>query len=137
MWPIQVLFFETFCCFFPKFFLKNLFTSGCAESWLLGGPFSSCSEQGLFSSCSTQAAHCSGFCGAWALGCEGFGSCGMWARQLRLLGPRARARQLWHMDTVDPRHVGSSRMQGLNPHPWYCRWILYTEPPGNPLPKYF
>ena len=32
---------------------------------------------------------------------------------------------MWHMGTVDPRRVGSSPMQGLNPHLWYCRWILY------------
>ena len=34
---------------------------GCAESLLLCGLFSSCSEQGLHFSCRTQASHCSGF----------------------------------------------------------------------------
>ena len=39
--------------------------------------FSSCREKGLFSSCGVRASHCSGFCcGAQALGCVGFSSCG-------------------------------------------------------------
>ena len=44
-------------------------------------PLSSCSEQGLFSRGRMWASHCPGFsfCGALALGLEGFSSFGLWA----------------------------------------------------------
>ena len=62
------------------------FIFGSAGSLLLRGLFSSCGKQGLLSSCRTWASHCCGFSGwgTWALGCPGFGRCG-------LLGSRAQA----------------------------------------------
>ena len=64
--------------------------------------FSRC-EQRLLSNCNAQASHCGGFscCGAWALGCAGFGS-----SSSRLQGVGS---ELWHSGLVAPSHVGSSR----------------------------
>ena len=68
--------------------------------------------------CCTRASHCSGFscCGARTLGSR--------AQQLWLAGYRAQAQQLWRMDLVAPRHVGSSRTRGRTCVPCIGRRIL-------------
>ena len=54
-----------------------VFIFTCAESSLLCGLFSCWGKWGLLCSCHARAAHCGGFsCGAQALGCMGFRSCG-------------------------------------------------------------
>ena len=72
-------------------FFKKLywFIFGCAESLLLHGLFSGCSEWGLLSSCSLWASHCGGFSfgGAQALGISGsagaaYGLCSCSSRAL-------------------------------------------------------
>ena len=73
-------------CFFKHYYFFNnliyLFYFGCARSSLLGGLFSSCSDQGLLSSCCVWTSHCSDFScfGTQALGQAGFSSCGSRAR---------------------------------------------------------
>ena len=54
----------------------------------------------------------------------GFSSCGTRAQQLWLAGSRAQAQQLWHMDLVAPRHVGSSRTRARTHVPCIGRRIL-------------
>ena len=77
-----------YCFLVRNFFLKkivSLFVFGCAGSSLLCKLFSSCGERRLPSSCGTLASHHRGFCcGAWALGCIGFSSCGSWALEHKL-----------------------------------------------------
>ena len=55
---------------------------GCAGSSLLCRLFSSCSEWRLLCSCHVGVSHYSGVscCGACALGCVGFNSCGTLAQ---------------------------------------------------------
>ena len=60
--------------FFIYKILKIIFV--CAGSSMLRGLVSSCGEWGLLFSCSVKASHC----GAEALECAGFGSCGTWAQ---------------------------------------------------------
>ena len=73
-------------CFFKHYYFFNnliyLFYFGCARSSLLGGLFSSCSDQGLLSSCRVWTSHCSDFScfGTQALGQAGFSRCGMWVQ---------------------------------------------------------
>ena len=57
-----------------------------AESLLLFGLFSSCTQWGLLSGCSAWASYCSGFsdCGVWALGHMGLRSRGSQAPEHRL-----------------------------------------------------
>ena len=58
---------------------------------------------------------CAGLSSRWPLLLQntgsrhaGLSSCCMRAQQLRLVGSRAQAQQLWHMGLIAPRHVGSS-----------------------------
>ena len=66
--------------------------------------FSSCGKRGH------SSLWCAGF-SLWSLGSRhmGFSSCSTWAQQLRLVGCRVQAQQLWHTGLVAPRHVGSSQ----------------------------
>ena len=76
--------------------------------------------------------HCSSFscCGAPALGCMGFNSCGTWAQKLRIPGSRAQAQQLWHTGLVAPQHVGSSQIRDRTPA--NAGGFFTTGPRGKP-----
>ena len=54
----------------------------------------------------------------------GFSSCGTWAQQLWLMGPRVQAQQLWRMGLVAPWHVGSSQTRAQTCVPCIVRWVL-------------
>ena len=62
-------------------------------------------------------------CRAWASLVE-LGLQGCELQQLHLVGPGARARQLWHMSPVAPWHVESSWTRGGTQVPCMGRWIL-------------
>ena len=69
---------------------------GCTGSSLLCGLLSTCGQWG-YSLAAEWSPHCSGCdcCGACALECEGFSSCGTRAQQLWFLGSGAQAQKLW------------------------------------------
>ena len=107
------------------FFLKKiiyLFTFGCAVSSLQHRLFSNCGKREQFSNCSAWVSHCSGFsCCGW--------STGSWAQglqQLRLLGSRTQAQELWHMGFSCSTACRLFRDQGLN----LCllNWQAYPLP---------
>ena len=71
-----LLFLFFFLMYFIYLFLAALGLHCCRRV------FSSCSERGLLFIAVRAGFHCSAFpcCRAWALGCTGFSSCGMWAQ---------------------------------------------------------
>ena len=74
----------------------------------------------LLSSCSVWASHCGGFsCGARALGCVGFSSCGSWALEHRLDSCSAACGIFLHqgIESVSLALAGG---------------FFTTEPPGKP-----
>ena len=91
----QFLFSQSFHGIFFIYFIYF----GLSGSSLLQGLFSGCRDQGLLSTSGAQASRCCGFscCKAQALGCVGFGNCGMSAQWLQLTGSRSQAQQLWHI----------------------------------------
>ena len=72
----------------------------------------------------TWASHCGSVSCCRAEGCEGFSSCNTWAQQLRLLGSRAQAQQLWRMGLAALWHVGSSPTKDRTQVPYIARWTL-------------
>ena len=74
---------------------------------------------------------CPGFSLTWFLflrstgsRCTGFRSCGAQAQQLRLVGSRAQAQQLWRTGLIALWHVGSSRTRDQTRVPCTGRQIL-------------
>ena len=99
-------------------FLKLcLFVFGFAGSSLLLGL--SLVVTGALSSCSVWPSHCSAFscCRAWALG--------EWASAVLCVGSRAQC--LWHLGSVAPQHVGSSRIRDQT------RYLLHWQVDSSPL----
>ena len=62
----------------------------------------------------------------WSMGSRrgSFSSCGMWAPQLWLTGPRTQAQQLWHTSLGSPWHVESSQTSDGTCVHCLGRWIL-------------
>ena len=103
-----------------------IFIFGCAESLLLCG---------CFSSCSTRAASGSVFsyCGALALGCTGFCSCGARAQELQLPGPEHRLSG-WRTWVYLPLGMWDLPGPGIKPvSPALAGRFFTTVPPGKPF----
>ena len=111
------------------FFLIYLFICGCIGSSLLCAGFLQLRPAGATVHCSAWASHCGGFscCGAWAQARS--------LQQLRLVGSRAQAQQLWRTGLVAPWHVGSSRTMARTRVPCIGRWIL-NHCTTREVPKY-
>ena len=91
------------------FFLNNFIYFGLAESSWLHRHLSNCSEQGLlFVVVWGLLPAVTSSCGAGAIECVGFGSCGLGVQRLWLRGSSTQAQWLWSMALVAPLHVGSS-----------------------------
>ena len=108
--------------------MYSLFIFVCAESWLLGELFSSCSEQGLLSSWGAWASHCHGFsyCRARTLGHAGFSSWGSHTLEHRLNSCSPWAELLcrvWDLPGSEIKPLSSPLAEGF----------FTTEPPGKPL----
>ena len=75
-----------------------------------------------------QTSHCGGF-SLRSAGSRhmGFRSCSTWAQQLRFLGPRALAQQLWHRGLAVPQYMGSSRTRGQTCVSCVSRQILHNS----------
>ena len=72
-------------------------------------------------------------CGAWALRCEGFGSCGTGPHWLWPTGSRTWTQWLWRVGLVAPWHVEFSLMRGRTDVPCIGGQILTTVPPRESL----
>ena len=62
----------------------------------------------------------------------GFGSCGIWAKQLQLMGSRALAQQLWYTGLVATQLWGLPRVEIQFVSPALIGEFLATGPPGKP-----
>ena len=82
--------------------------------------FFSCSQWGWLSSCGAQASHRGGF------------SYGARARQLRLPGSGAQARELWYMSLAALQRVLSSWTRDLTSVPCRQGGLLTAKPPRKP-----
>ena len=108
------------------FFLNNFIYFGLAESSWLHRHFSNCSEQGLlFVVVWGLLPAVTSSCGAGAIECVGFGSCGLGVQRLWLRGSSTQAQWLWSMALVAPLHVGSSWPKDWTQASCINRQILY------------
>ena len=105
-------------CFFLFFYKFIYFIFGCVGSSLLHAGFLQLWRAGATLHCGAWASHCSGFscCRACALGAR--------AQKLWLVGSSPQVQQLWRMDLVAQRHVGSSWTRAQTHVPCIGRQIL-------------
>ena len=89
--------------------------------------FSSCGKQGLI----FVAVHSHSFSLTWLLllwhldsGAHRLQYCGLQAQELQPVGSRVWARQLWHVSSLAPCHVGSSQTRDETHVLCIGRWIL-------------